>query len=338
MFKIASFILFVLSSVAAYYIALEVYNISNTNPDYHVKLFDVSITIAYTALWLVLVLSLRCWTGYLAFYYVESTDNFKWTRCRNALANIVVYVVLTYRIYTTIKAEEYFPPLINIPVLGGGSGDITKVWVPNTPSDELKTVYLLQLGYHIAETILHISAPRKSDYYEMILHHIATISLTAYSYVFNYLRIGVLIMFVHDISDIFVYICKSTSELKYVPIGTFIVMVSTWVYYRIYVLVQLIQNIYQETPNQPVYLTYMMYVLCVLQCLHVWWLYLMGRIAYNLVVHDKIEDIQETPIYEDEVYDPYQEDPYQEDSCLENVYRDKKMKRRIKRKKTRKLD
>lgn len=44
---------------------------------------------------------------------------------------------------------------------------------------------------------------RRSDYYEMATHHIATISLLSMSFTINFVRIGTLILFIHDSADIF---------------------------------------------------------------------------------------------------------------------------------------
>jgi hypothetical protein len=44
----------------------------------------------------------------------------------------------------------------------------------------------------------------------MTVHHIATILLMAFSYLFNFVRIGSLVVFVHDIGD--VTGCKYTAR------------------------------------------------------------------------------------------------------------------------------
>ena len=59
----------------------------------------------------------------------------------------------------------------------------------------------------------------RSDAFEMILHHLVTISLILLSYLTRFSRIGSSILLVHDFADIFLeigkcfnYICKSRDD------------------------------------------------------------------------------------------------------------------------------
>jgi hypothetical protein len=52
------------------------------------------------------------------------------------------------------------------------------------------------------------------DYVVMFVHHIVTILLVAGSHSMNFHRIGILVLYVHDVSDITVDLLKLTNYLK----------------------------------------------------------------------------------------------------------------------------
>jgi hypothetical protein len=49
---------------------------------------------------------------------------------------------------------------------------------------------------------------RRKDWLESMIHHVVTVGLLAYSYYVNFTRVGILIMLLHDISDIFLEAAK----------------------------------------------------------------------------------------------------------------------------------
>jgi hypothetical protein len=62
---------------------------------------------------------------------------------------------------------------------------------------------MIHLGYHLEETFEHLFLKEPStDYLEMCLHHIATITLYGGMLLNNALRVGVIISWIHDLSDV----------------------------------------------------------------------------------------------------------------------------------------
>ncbi len=82
---------------------------------------------------------------------------------------------------------------------------------------------------------------RRKDYFVMYTHHIVTIGLVGWSWAVGYMRIGLLVLFVHDISDIFVDLLKMVNYLKlsdrrgfYASEIAYVLCVLSWLYWRLY--------------------------------------------------------------------------------------------------------
>lgn len=74
-----------------------------------------------------------------------------------------------------------------------------------------------------------------NDFIEMLLHHIVTLFLILGSFMCNYLRIGSVVAFTHDISDIFAYLVRLTIDFKnqLIPMTVGISLLTSWAYSRL---------------------------------------------------------------------------------------------------------
>ena len=60
---------------------------------------------------------------------------------------------------------------------------------------------------------------RRKDYVEMMLHHCVTIALMLFSQINNQHAIGLVVVFCHDLSDVFLDLMKMSNYLKPVAAG-----------------------------------------------------------------------------------------------------------------------
>ena len=105
----------------------------------------------------------------------------------------------------------------------------------------LQFFYFLQLAIWIYTALNHIWDPKRNDYYVMYAHHIVTIGLVSVSAFFGYYRIGLVVLAVHDSSDIFLDVLKLANYLKlegmqflFITEISFVSMTITWVAFRMY--------------------------------------------------------------------------------------------------------
>jgi ceramide synthetase len=138
----------------------------------------------------------------------------------------------------------------------GGSGTIEEAFerqiskfdkFPFTKCPRQVEVYMLAtMGYHCYGIVRDCVNEKTSDFYEMLLHHIATCSLYFCSIFGNGLSIGSVIAYLHDIADIFVGVVKtlSTTDREFSTLLAFVSVLVTWLWTRLVVLPQMLMLIY----------------------------------------------------------------------------------------------
>ena len=161
------------------------------------------------------------------------------------------------------------------------------------------------MGYHIGGLLNMFFAKKKhNDYIEMMLHHIVTAYLFAFSYMTNTL-IGAVVAFLHDFADVFISWTRIWAETEYAAVTaySFAVAQVVWFYMRV---IWLSQCIYVSTMRLEVYAIspYVQpifgFLLACLLCLHIYWQYVMIGIlltyAKKGVAEDTVNDLKKKPV------------------------------------------
>jgi len=172
----------------------------------------------------------------------------------------------------------------------------------NNPTDEISSCmaqpvleivrrfYLIQLAIWAYTSFFHafFEEPRR-DHFAMFFHHIATLGLIIFSYIFRYSRIGVLVLLVHDISDIPLDLVKMVNYLEWeiCTIIGYVVTLSSWAYWRFYQFPFRIINCtlfeaYAIAPNGK-WLWEMNFALICLVFLHIYWFYLLVAVGLRML-------------------------------------------------------
>jgi ceramide synthetase len=164
---------------------------------------------------------------------------------------------------------------------------------PNMPmSPALRFFELYQLGFYWHSLYAHfVYEVKRSDYWPLLLHHIATIMLIQFSYQLNFHRIGLLIVVAHDINDIFLETGKIFVYLQKERITNiiFVFLLISWVTTRlgIYPFILMYSAIFESITLipydiAPVWAPLNVFLLFLL-VLHIYWFGLMLRMAARVI-------------------------------------------------------
>uniref|UniRef100_A0A8C1RH87 Ceramide synthase 4b n=1 Tax=Cyprinus carpio TaxID=7962 RepID=A0A8C1RH87_CYPCA len=134
--------------------------------------------------------------------------------------------------------------------------------------------YMLELGFYWSLLLCVSVDVKRKDFKEQIVHHFATIFLLGFSYCSNYIRIGTLVMLVHDSSDFLL-------EVRARPLSHAFMLTNTEIIYTTLVL------------SMEVFEPFMGYyffnaLLLLLQALHIYWAYLILRMIYKFLFLGKV--------------------------------------------------
>ena len=199
---------------------------------------------------------------------------------RHKLARHVYKVVF----YTSITIFGYFV-LGNLPYFPkwmGGSGYTPAMFLPGFPQSYFHEkpslfnfYYNLSLAYFVCDFIFLFISERQSDFINMLLHHICTISLIIFSFITNYSNIGCLVIFCHMESDILLHATRfllqtDQSIILITIVG--VIFVSNFVYMRQFVFGEMIYTIYKYITWKWGIITTMLWLfLVILYIMHVRW-------------------------------------------------------------------
>merc|ERR1712242_681797 len=77
----------------------------------------------------------------------------------------------------------------------------------------------------------------RGDFPEMLIHHVVTIALIYMQYMSNWIPVGVAVLIIHDIIDVWAYAGKAVVHMKFKPVKVlvYIMCTSSWGYVRLYV-------------------------------------------------------------------------------------------------------
>lgn len=183
--------------------------------------------------------------------------------------------------------------------------------------------YLTQLAIWTATAVHHrFVESKKKDYVVMYIHHLSTIMLVFGSHFVMYWRIGIIVLFVHDFSDIFIDLLKLSGHFNmggrrafFFSEIAFVSSLVAWVYFRLYrfpayVIYSAVYYSRVFVTPEPNWMSLMDHLktdfwaeeigiwwqanilLLTLLILHIWWFYLLCRIAYKIIVYGDTKRVE----------------------------------------------
>ncbi|XP_076134860.1 ceramide synthase 4a isoform X1 [Alosa pseudoharengus] len=155
--------------------------------------------------------------------------------------------------------------------------------------------YILELSFYWSLLLCVSVDVKRKDFKEQIIHHIATIFLIGFSYCSNYVRVGTLVMLVHDSSDFLLESAKmfnyggwrKTCDVLFVMFAVIFLVTRLVVFPTRIVYTTLVDSLDFFAPFFGYY--FFNALLLVLQALHIFWAWLILRMVYKFVFLGKVE-------------------------------------------------
>lgn len=208
-----------------------------------------------------------------------------------SLFKVVYYTTIVIIGYSIMKDSDFFPKEL------GGSGDMINLFKNGVPGylffekpAFFNHYYLSNLGFIITDLIwLLFIYETQNDFCLMLLHHSLAISLVTFSYLHNYSQIGIIVFFLHDLTDIFVYLVRiiiNTNLADRVKVSICVFFLIFYVYMRLYVFgkLLLITVIHMNDWNP------FSIILCgfmfILMLMHIYWIYQISCRVYHVKITD----------------------------------------------------
>mmetsp|Transcript_6283 Transcript_6283/g.6169 ORF Transcript_6283/g.6169 Transcript_6283/m.6169 type:complete len:143 (-) Transcript_6283:18-446(-) len=124
---------------------------------------------------------------------------------------------------------------------------------------------------------------------EMLLHHSMTVWLVTSAYMMNCVVVSHLVLYTHDLSDLFVCLTRTLMDTrhKYITFVSYIGIMITWAYMRLYIFpfdLMRVGSYYGNPVAHEVYglgiLSAMVHVLLVL---HIYWYILLIKMGFKFI-------------------------------------------------------
>ncbi|XP_066508375.1 ceramide synthase 2-like isoform X1 [Hoplias malabaricus] len=178
--------------------------------------------------------------------------------------------------------------------------------------------YMIELGFYWSLLLCVSVDVKRKDFKEQIIHHIATIFLLGFSYCANYIRVGTLVMLVHDSSDfllesakMFNYASwKKTCDSLFVVFAVVFLVTRLAVFPSKIIYTTLVLSMEVFEPFMGYY--FFNVLLLILQALHIFWAWLILRMIYKFLFLGKL-DKDERSDDESEAEDEAEDDGEEEE-------------------------
>ncbi|KAM6464524.1 ceramide synthase 4-like isoform 1-T2 [Liasis olivaceus] len=176
--------------------------------------------------------------------------------------------------------------------------DLRQCWVgyPQQPLQPgLCGYYLTQLSFYCSLVVMLPFQVKRMDFRKEIVHHAATVFLISFSYCANYIRIGSLVMILHDVPDCFLYYAKTFNYLKWQKTSYAVFFTFSVIFLFTHLVIfpfKILYNTcyYSMELTQPFFGYYFFNALLILMhLLHVFWSCLIIRMVYRFLIHGKME-------------------------------------------------
>ncbi|XP_062609798.1 ceramide synthase 5-like isoform X2 [Saccostrea cucullata] len=179
--------------------------------------------------------------------------------------------------------------------------DSMKCWV-GYPQHHLSSgvfwYYMIEISFYWSLMFSQFMDVKRKDFWEMFTHHCATISLLTFSWCGNFVRVGTLVLCIHDAVDYWLEAAKMAKYIKAQRLCDvlFAVFGVVWFITRLvlYPTKIVYSTLFYAHPIVGWGPAYFLYngLLISLQILHLCWTYMIGRIFWMQITSKEVTDIR----------------------------------------------
>ena len=221
-----------------------------------------------------------------------------------------MYLSLTLFGYYVLKDLNYFPKDLL------GKGSLPNMFVKGYPNSFylekpplFNFYYMLCLSYFSSDAIwlIFINA-KQTDFINMFLHHVCTISLIIFSYLVNYSNVGSIVLFLHMATDIFVHSSRfaiQTDLPDFIKLGSGACLFFSFVYLRMYVFVKIIYVLYYYVTWKGIVDSFLLFFLIIIFSMHINWIIMLTSKFIDYFLGKGLKDTRE---YKVDVKEPVKAD------------------------------
>ena len=208
-----------------------------------------------------------------------------------------MYFILTVFGYFILKDLNYYPKSLL------GKGWLPNMFIKGYPNSFylekpplFDFYYMVCLAYFSCDLIWLFVEERQTDFMNMLLHHICTISLIIFSHLVHYSNVGSIVLILHLESDIFVHSTRfllQTDVSEKIKNINGILMAFNFIYTRVYVLGDIIYVLYHYVTWKGIVDWFLLIFLSIIYLLQFYWSMLLVIKMIQLFLGSKLSDTRD---------------------------------------------
>ncbi|WUR03960.1 ceramide synthase [Vairimorpha necatrix] len=174
---------------------------------------------------------------------------------------------------------------------------------PETYPLKIYFYYIVEFSFYLTEFLYLLSSYDSKDRYQLIIHHIVTISLITLSFCKDYARVGIVVMGLHDVADPFLECSKLLVYMNntlYANIGfamfTAVFILSRIFFYPYWILYPTYQYLKKAYTLDAFLCACCLFILYIL---HWYWTFMILKTFRNIFVKKEYKDARSKSVIND---------------------------------------
>ena len=208
-----------------------------------------------------------------------------------------MYIFFTLFGYYVLKDINYFPKSLL------GKGWLPNMFIKGYPDSfylekppYFDFYYMFCLSFFISDLIGLFREDKQTDFINMLLHHVCTISLIVFSHLVHYSNVGSIVLFLHMESDVFVHVTRfflQTDAPEIIKDINGLFLVFNFIYTRTYVLGDIIYVLYMYVTWKGIIDWFLLIFLTLIFIMNFNWALMLLQKMFALFMGTKINDTRD---------------------------------------------